>query len=132
MAANVSVNEYGQELSLVTIEFPSSSAGIAGVLRAGDLVDVYKYAPIDENNRDAKSYAILSMRKLYVFDGLNKNLESLTDLDARKEALSEGDTTNLDFAPAYVVFRCTRSQILTLINLERAKAMHLALARAVV
>ncbi len=118
-------------MNLITIEFPSSSAGVAGVLRAGDTVDVYEYIKQRNENGEEESFTKLSMKSIYVFDVLNRNMQSLTDLDARKEALPEGDNTNFDFAPAYVVFRCNQQQIITLIRLERTDALHLALAKAV-
>lgn len=118
-------------MSLITIEFPSSSAGVAGVLRAGDTVDVYEY--IKEKNEDGEEVprTETAMSGIYVFDVLNRNMQSLTELDEKKEALPEGDNTTFDFAPAYVVFRCNQQQILTLIRLERTDALHLALAKAV-
>lgn len=118
-------------MSLITIEFPSSSAGVAGVLRSGDTVDIYEF--IKEKNEDGEevSRTELAMSGIYVFDVMNRNMESLIDLDAKKEALPEGDNTTFDFAPAFVVFRCNQHQILTLIRLERTDALHLALAKAV-
>lgn len=117
--------------SLITIEFPSSSAGIAGVLRAGDTVDVYEYATRITEDGEKESSATICMTSIYVYDVLNKNMQSLNDLDEMKANLPEGDNTSFDFAPAYVVFRCSRPQILKMINLERTDAMHLALAKAV-
>jgi pilus assembly protein CpaB len=118
-------------MSLITIEFPSSSAGVAGVLRSGDTVDIYEF--IKEKNEDGEevSRTELAMSGIYVFDVMNRNMESLIDLDAKKEALQEGDNTSFDLAPAFVVFRCNQQQILTLIRLERTDALHLALAKAV-
>jgi hypothetical protein len=71
------------------------------------------------------------MSGIYVYDVLNKNMQSLNDLDEQKANLPEGDNTSFDFAPAYVVFRCSRPQILKMIDLERTDAMHLALSKAV-
>jgi pilus assembly protein CpaB len=116
-------------MSLITIEFPSSSAGVAGVLRSGDTADVYEYIKEKNENGEEVSLTELAMSGIYVFDVLNRNMESLSDLDARKEALPEGDNTTFDFAPAFVVLRCDQQQILTLIRLERTDALHLALAK---
>ncbi len=118
-------------MSLITIEFSSSSAGVAGVLRAGDTVDVYEF--IKEKNEDGEevSRTELAMSGIYVFDVLNQNMQSLTEVDEKKEKLPEGDNTTFDFAPAFVVFRCNQQQVLTLIRLERTDALHLALAKAV-
>jgi ADP-glucose pyrophosphorylase len=79
-------------MSLITIEFPSSSAGVAGVLRSGDTVDIYEF--IKEKNEDGEevSRTELAMSGIYVFDVMNRNMESLIDLDAKKEALPEGIT----------------------------------------
>lgn len=118
-------------MSLITIAFPSSSAGVAGVLRSGDTADVYEY--IKEKNEDGEEVSLtkLAISGVYVFDVLNRNMESLSGLDEKKAALPEGDNTTFDFAPAFVVFRCNQEQILTLIRLERTDALHLALAKAV-
>ncbi len=118
-------------MSLITIEFPSSSAGVAGVLRAGDTVDVYEFFKQKSETGEEVSRTEVSMRGIYVFDVLNRSMQSLSDLDARKEALPDGDDTSFDMAPAFVVFRCTQQQILTLVRLERTDALHLALAKAV-
>ncbi len=118
-------------MNLLTIEFPSFSAGIAGVLRAGDTVDVYQYTTEKDENGDEVSETTLAIRGVYVYDVLNRNMQSLNELDEMKAALPEGDTTSFDFAPAYVVFRCTRADIRTLIQLERAESLHLALTKAV-
>ncbi len=118
-------------MNLVTIEFPSYSAGVAGVLRAGDTVDVYEYKTEENEDGEKVSYAELSMIGLYVCDVLNRNMQSLNELDALKAALPEDDNTVYDFAPAYVVFRCTTSQIVKLIELERADTLHLTLTKAV-
>ncbi len=118
-------------MSLLTIEFPSFSAGIAGVLRGGDTVDVYQYTTEKDESGEEVSQTTLAIRGLYVCDVLNRNMQSLNELDEMKETLPEGDTTSFDFAPAYVVFRCTRADIRTLIQLERAESLHLALTKAV-
>ncbi len=118
-------------MNLVTIEIPSSSAGVAGVLRAGDQVDVYEYKTLENDDGEKESVAELCMGSIYVFDVLNRNMQSLSELDDLKAALPEGDTTNFDFAPMFVVFRCTKAQIMTLIELERTDALHLALTKAV-
>ena len=66
---------------------------------------------------------------MYIYDVLNKDLESLTKLDEKlAEALVEDDT-DYDFQPAFVVFRCTITQAQTLIRLERMEALHLTLQR---
>lgn len=118
-------------MCLLTIEFPSSSAGVAGVLRGGDTVDVYEFIKGKNEAGEEVSFTELAMSGIYVFDVLNRNMQSLSELDAQKEALLEGDNTTFDFAPAYVVFRCLQDQILTLVRLERTDALHLALTKAV-
>lgn len=108
---------------LVTIEFPSVSSGIAGVLRAGNIVDVHECVENEEGGVTVQK----ALPSLYVYDVLNADLQSLTKLDAKlAEAVVEEDT-NYDFAPAYVIFRCTEEQAHTLIRLERTEALHLTL-----
>ncbi len=118
-------------MNVVTIEIPGSSAGVAGVLRSGDQVDVYEYKTWENEDGEKESAAELCMGSVYVIDVLNRNMQSLSELDDLKAALPEGDNTSFDFAPMYVVFRCTKAQIMTLIELERADALHLALTKAV-
>lgn len=115
---------------LVTIEFPSSSAGIAGVLRGGNYVDVYEYTE-SENEDGETEYAVEKvLHSMYVYDVLNRGLESLNVLDERRAALPvEEEDTAFDYEPAYVVFRCAQSQIQTLIRLERCDSLHLALTK---
>ena len=130
-ASRAALTKLGAGVNLVTIEVPSGSAGVAGVLRAGDLADVYEYRVTENEEGEKEAAAALRMRGLYVQDVLNRNMQSLSELDRLKEQLPEGDTTNFDFAPVYVVFRCAQPEILTLIELEREDALHLALAKAV-
>ena len=118
-------------MCLITIEVPSSSAGVAGVLRTGDTADVYEFLTRENEDGEKEPVTKLAIRSIYVFDVLNRNMQSLSELDEKKAALPEGDNTTFDLAPAYVVFRCTQQEIMTLIRLERTDALHLALAKAV-
>lgn len=110
-------------MCLVTLELPSASSGIAGVLRAGYIVDVYECSMSGDS-----SYSITKcLSSMYVYDVLNSNLESLNELDAKHDAAPAENNTDYDFKPAYVVFRCTEAQAQTLICLERAKSLYLTL-----
>lgn len=110
-------------ICLVTLELPSTSSGIAGVLRAGYIVDVYECTA----NEDA-SYSITKcLSSMYVYDVLNSNLESLNDLDEKQNAATAEDETSYDLKPVYVVFRCTEDQAQTLICLEQAESLYLTL-----
>lgn len=120
----------GNGICLITVEFPSSSAGIAGALRAGNTVDVYEYTETEDEEGETIKSAGKVITGLYVYDVMNSSLDSLDDIDALKAQLPEGDTTSFDFAPAYVIFRCTQSQAKTLICLERNNSMHLTLTKA--
>ena len=111
---------------LVASQFPGASAGVASVLRAGHIVDVYECV---ENEDDTVSVQKV-LSSMYIYDVLNADLQSLSDLDAKlQEAVVEEDT-DYDFEPAFVVFRCTEEQAQTLIRLERMEALHLTLQRA--
>lgn len=120
---------------LVTLEFPSESSGIAGVLRAGNIVDVYEFAEKEEEVDPETGETIApetievskALDSMYVYDVLNSNLESLDDLDAEKEAMLADESKDFDFNPVYVVFRCSEDQALTLIRLEKMEALHLTL-----
>ena len=112
---------------LVTIEFPTTSSGIASVLRAGNIVDVYEC----KEEEDRSTSVSKCLGGLYVYDVLNQKLESLDALDKKlDEAIIEEDT-EYDFIPKYVVFRCSELQAQTLIRLERMDALHLTLRRTV-
>lgn len=107
---------------LVTIASASASGGIAGVLRAGDLVDAYECKK-DENG----DYSIRKVfSQLDVYDVLNDDFESLDEMDKKAEA-SESGNVNYDFNPAYVVFLCTESTAASLIRMEKAGTLHLTL-----
>lgn len=118
--------ELSTGICLVTLELPSTSSGIAGVLRAGYIVDVYECTA----NEDA-SYSITKcLSSMYVYDVLNSNLESLNDLDEKQNAATAEDETSYDLKPVYVVFRCTEDQAQTLIRLEQAESLYLTLKNA--
>ena len=107
---------------LLTIALPSESSGIAGILRAGDTVDVYGYT--DSDGTVAVNEALTGVK---VYKVLNSKLVSLDDLDAKIKADSGKDSSDYDFAPAYVVFTVNEQQAKVLIGLEKDKSLHLTL-----
>jgi pilus assembly protein CpaB len=107
---------------LLTIALPSESSGLAGILRAGDTVDVYGY--MDENGSAVVSEALTSVT---VYKVLNSKLVSLDDIDAELTANPDADPTDYDRAPAYVVFIVDEQQAKVLIGLEKDKSLHLTL-----
>ena len=109
--------------SLVTLKLPKSSSGIAGVLRAGNLVDAYEC--LEDEFMNVTVTKVLS--SVYVYNVLNAKLQPLDTLD--KIASSAVDTTDLDldYNPAYVIVRCTDAEALTLLRLEWEESLHLAL-----
>ena len=110
---------------LVTIEFPTASAGIASVLRAGNIVDVYEHV----EGEDRSTSVSKCLTGLFVYDVLNQKLESLDELDKKREEAIVEEDTNYDFIPKYVVFRCSQTQAETLIRLEKMDAFHLTLRK---
>lgn len=108
---------------LVTLEFPSASSGIASVLRAGAIVDVYEAKADEEKNIVVEK----RLSNMSVFDVLNKDLDSLKDLDELKEKAL--DDTKYDLNPSFVVFRCNQEQAEQLIRLEKEKTLHLTLVK---
>ena len=110
---------------LVTIKLSTASAGIAGVLRPGNIVDVFELV---ENYESGEYSAEKALDNIYVADVLNPSLVSLSELDRMAEA-ADGSGSNLSFEPAYVVFRCTEAQAQALIRLEKADALHLTLQK---
>lgn len=111
---------------LVAVSFPTASSGIAGVLRAGDIVDVYGNIA-DENGISTVNKVLSSV---HVYKVLNSKLMSLDDLDAKLQANQGADPAGYDFAPAYVIFIVNEQQARTLIGLEKEKALHLTLREA--
>jgi pilus assembly protein CpaB len=107
---------------LLTIALPSESSGIAGILRAGDTVDVYGYT--DENGSAVVSKALTSVT---VYKVLNSKLVSLDDIDAELTANPDADPSDYDLAPTYVVFAVNEQQAKVLIGLEKDKSLHLTL-----
>jgi len=107
---------------LLTISLPSESSGIAGILRAGNTVDVYGYT--DDSGTAAVNMALAGVK---VYKVLNSKLVSLDDLDAKLKADHNADSSDYDFAPAYVVFTVNEQQAKTLIGLEKDKSLHLTL-----
>ena len=107
---------------LLTIGLPSESSGIAGILRAGNTVDVYGYT--DDSGSTVVTEALTAVR---VYEVLNKKLLSLDDLDAELKANPDADPSDYDFAPAYVVFIVNEQQAKVLIGLEKDKSLHLTL-----
>ncbi len=110
---------------LLTISLPSASSGVAGNLRAGDVVDVYGYT--GDNGNITVSEVLTGVE---VYEVLNSKLLSLDDLDAKLKANPNADTSNYDFIPAFVVFAVNEQQTKTLIGLEKDKSLHLTLRKA--
>jgi len=111
---------------LLTINFPTASSGLAGILRAGDIVDVYGYTEDDNRNISVNE----ALTTITVYEVLNSKLVSLDDLDAKLEANPDTDPSDYDFAPAYVVFIVNEQQAKVLIGLEKDKSLHLTLQEA--
>lgn len=107
---------------LLTIALPSESSGLAGILRAGDTVDVYGYT--DESGSAVVSEALTAVS---VYKVLNSKLVSLDDLDAELAANPDADPADYDLAPAYVVFTVNEQQAKVLIGLEKDESLHLTL-----
>lgn len=110
---------------LVSLQFPQASAGVASVLRAGNIVDVYECV----ENEDGTLSVFKVLVDMHIYDVLNAKLESLHELDEKKATLLVEEDGDFDFEPAYVVFRCTEEQAQVLIRLEKAEAFHLTLSR---
>jgi pilus assembly protein CpaB len=110
---------------LLTISLPSASAGIAGVLRAGDIVDVYGCSGDNESNTVNEA-----LTEVKVHEVLNSKLLSLNDLDDKLKANPNANPSDYDFIPAYVVFIVNMQQAETLIGLEKDKSLHLTLRKA--
>lgn len=109
----------------LTIGLPSESSGLAGILRAGNIVDVYGCT--DNGGTVAVDEALTGVK---VYKVLNSKLVSLDDLDAKLKADPKADSSDYDFAPAYVVFTVNEQQAKVLIGLEKDKSLHLTLEKA--
>jgi len=124
-AASKTIFGLSDGMYLLTIGLPSESSGIAGILRAGNTVDVYGYT--DDSGSTVVTEALTAVR---VYEVLNKKLVSLDDLDAELTANPDADPSDYDFAPAYVVFIVNEQQAKVLIGLEKDKSLHLSLREA--
>lgn len=112
-------------MCLVTVAMPSDSAGVAGYLRAGDIVDVYNCRESSEIDGITQvSEALMSVK---VCNVLNQDLQSVDDVETLWEQDTEGSWSDYDFAPAFVVFYVNNAQAQTLMSLERDNALHLTL-----
>lgn len=110
---------------LLTIGLPSESSGIAGILRAGDIVDVYGCKDGSESITVNKALTAVK-----VYEVLNSKLISLGDLDTQLKDNPDTKVSDYDFAPAYVVFTVDEQQAKVLIGLEKDKSLHLTLRKA--
>lgn len=111
---------------LLTLKLPSTSAGLAGVLRGGALVDVY--TTVEDENGAIKTEKALS--QISVKHVLNSKLESLDNLDESMTEETDGMKDEADCAPVYIVVTVDETQAKTLIALEKAENFHLTLTRA--
>ena len=116
--------EFGE--FLLTLKLPSTSAGLAGVLRGGALVDVYTTTENENGAIETKR----ALSEISVKQVLNSKLESLDDLDESLAEESDGVKDEADYAPVYIVVTVDETQAKTLIALEKAENFHLTLTRA--
>ncbi|PKM71717.1 MAG: hypothetical protein CVU91_12635 [Firmicutes bacterium HGW-Firmicutes-16] len=116
--------EFGE--FLLTLKLPSTSAGLAGVLRGGAFVDVYTTTE-NENGAIASEKAL---SEISVKQVLNSKLESLDDLDESLAEESDGVKDDADYVPVYIVVTVDETQAKTLIALEKAENFHLTLIKA--
>lgn len=116
--------EFGE--FLLTLKLPSTSAGLAGVLRGGALVDFYT-TTVNENGAIKTEKALSQISVKHV---LNSKLESLNDLDERMTEDEDGAKDNADYTPVYIVVTVDETQAKTLIALEKAENFHLTLIKA--
>lgn len=111
---------------LLSLKLPSPAAGLAGVLRGGDCVDVYTTLE-DENGIMATQKVLTNISVVKVF---NTHLESLDTLDKQASQDVSGVKSSNDYAPVYIVVRVDESQAKALISLEHSENFHLSLAKA--
>ena len=116
--------EFGE--FLLTLKLPSTSAGLAGVLRGGALVDVYTTTENENGAIETKK----ALSEISVKQVLNSKLESLDDLDKSLAEESDDVKDDADYAPVYIVVTVDETQAKTLITLEKAENFHLTLIKA--
>jgi len=111
---------------LVTIKCPTASVGVAGVLRPGNIVDVFECV----EDMETDTYTMVkALDDMYVYDVLNSSLVSLAEIDEKKANAAEDSSETYNYEPTYVVIRCTEAQAQTLIRLEKAESLHMTLQR---
>lgn len=107
---------------LLTIALPSTAAGVAGVLRGENVVDVYAAREDDETGEYVANKALTNVK---VVDVLNSSLESLDDIDIVLADMIDSSSSSADMIPAYVIFEVTEEQGVKIIELEKDEALHL-------
>ena len=106
---------------LVTVSLPSAAAGVAGVLKAGDHVDVYQTAAKSDTTPASKVDALSG---IMVYDVLNSSVKSLGASENSNGNTAASNNAN-DRTPAFVVFAATNSQAQMLVTLDHAKTLYL-------
>lgn len=143
--------------SLVSVKLPSTSAGLAGLLRSGDLVTVFEVIErerevevevgeegegkeedalpsVSTENTSIEKYkkAVKILSGMRVYEVRNAELESVDVLEKKEEAAVEAEEeVDLDYVPVYVVFCCTEEQAAELIRLDAEGTLHLILEQEV-
>lgn len=105
---------------LVTLEVPNTAAGGAGILHAGDVVDIFKIIENEEGLYDVSK----SLSQLLVYDVLNESMKSMSnDRDGDKSI--DADAPASERRPLYVVFDVTDEQAAELIALAQNGMLHM-------
>jgi len=111
--------EIPEGMCMVSIKLPDEAAGVTGYLRGNSIVDVFEVKKDDEG----KYVSQLKVKGIYVEDVLNRNMQSLSNLDRLKN--TSDDIKDSDFEPYYVVFICSKEVASELARLEEAQSLHL-------
>ncbi|MBR2896257.1 MAG: flagella basal body P-ring formation protein FlgA [Oscillospiraceae bacterium] len=124
--------------SLVSVELPSTAAGLAGLLRSGDYVTVYEVVEKQIESEDGRSgnetymETKIALNSMRVYEVRNTELESMDALDKQQIAALEAQTgAEFDFDPVYIVFCCTEAEAMELVRLNAEGTLHLGLEQEV-
>ena len=129
--------ELNSDEMLIAIQLPSTAAGLAGMLRAGDEVSIYELVEptskeIDEAKMQEKDPPQSKAKKIFeslkVYEVRNSALQSVDDLDKALESANEsGEAVSFDFSPVYVIFCCTEKQAEEMVRLVLEGTLYMTL-----
>lgn len=111
---------YNEESNLISLTLPTSTSGVSGKLKKGDVVKIFGY---DENSDDLTENRVIEHPELNAVEIVSvttSNLKEVTNLEKKE------DITPTDL-PSTIVFKIkSEQQMNRLVSLEHGTKIHLA------